>query len=115
MFNNLNFFWKLFKIAPNKMIYTMTFLLLPQGSGRDSKRVSEHGFQKPQNTTPPMTEYELNHASKCQTLSVIKSQAKRTFWKEILRRSNYTKIDIIESRQIGKPLQDKNTKNDGTF
>ena len=78
------------------MISKMTLLPLPPSLGRDRKRVSEHSFQTLECDTP-RTECELNHVSKCQTLSVIKSQAKRPFWKKILRRSNYMKIDIIES------------------
>ena len=76
----------------------MTLMTLPWGSGHDKKRVSEHNFQTSKCDTP-WTECELNHGSECQTLSVIKSQAKRAFWKEILGRSNYTKVDMIESRK----------------
>ena len=72
------------------MISKMTLLPLPRGSGRDRKRVSEHSFQTSECDTP-RTESELNHVSECQTLSMIKSQAKGAFWKEILKRSNYTK------------------------
>ena len=45
--NDLYFkcFGNCFKIVLNKMIYKMTLLLLPWGSERDRKMVSEHGFQ----------------------------------------------------------------------
>ena len=74
----------------------MTLLPLPHVRGAAKKGYQSTVF-KSRNVTPPRTEYELNHASECQTLSVIKSQTKRAFWKEILRRSNYTKVDTIES------------------
>ena len=54
---------------------------------------------KPLNMTPSRTEYELHHASECQTLRETKSQAKWAFGKEILRRNNYMKIDTIGSRK----------------
>ena len=76
----------------------MTLLPLPGFGG-----VTVNGYQsmvfKPQNTTPSRTKHELNHALECQTLIVIKSQVKRAFWKEILRRNNNTKVDTIESRR----------------
>ena len=78
------------------MIYKLTFLLLLWGLKRGRKIVSEHGFQT---LETPRIECELNHALECQTLRVIKSQAKRAFWKEILKISNYTKVDTIESRK----------------
>ena len=56
----------------------MAILPLPQGSGRDKKRVSKHGFQTSECDTH-RTECELNHASECQSLSVTKSKAKRAF------------------------------------
>ena len=65
--------------------------------------MTEKGYQstvfKPQNTTPSKTEYELNHASKWKTLDMIKSKANKAFLKEILRRSNNTKVNMIESRK----------------
>ena len=72
----------------------MTFLPLPRGLGGNRKRVSEHDFQTLKYDTPRI-EYELNHASKCQTLSMTKSKAKKAFWKKILRKSNYMTIEIV--------------------
>ena len=80
------------------MSYKMTLLPLPRGSVRDRKRVSEHDFQTSEYNTPK-TEYELNHALECQTLSMIKSHVKRDFWKKIMRKSNYMKVYTIESRK----------------
>ena len=74
----------------------MTLLPLPRDLGRDRKMVLEPDFQTSECDTLRI-EYALNYASECQTLSVIKSQAKKAFWEEILRRSNYTKVDTIES------------------
>ena len=68
----------------------MTLLPLPWGLGQST-------IFKSQNATPTRTECESNHTSKCQTLSATKSKAKRAFWKEILRKSNYTKIDAVGS------------------
>ena len=60
------------------MIFKMTLLLLLWVWG-----VTEKGYQstifKHQNATPLKTECELNHISKCQTLSTTKSKAKRGF------------------------------------
>ena len=58
----------------------MTLLSLPRVRG-----MTEKGYQstifKPRNATPPRTECELNHVSKCQALSTTKSKAKRAFLK----------------------------------
>ena len=60
------------------MIYKITLLPLPRGSGHDRKWYQSTVF-KPRNATPPRTKCELNHASKCQALSTTKSEAKRAF------------------------------------
>ena len=45
------------------MIYKMTLLPLPYGSGRDRKKISEHSFSNLGMRHPLKPECELNHAS----------------------------------------------------
>ena len=81
MFYILKYLGNYFKIALNKMVYKMTLLPLPRVRG-----VTKKGYQstifKSQNTTPLRIDYELNHTSKCQTLSTTKSKAYRDFLEE---------------------------------
>ena len=72
------YFGKYFDIAVNKMIYKLTLLHYPGIWGVTKKGYHNIVF-KYWTATPPRTECELNHASKCQTLSATKSKAKRAF------------------------------------
>ena len=64
------------------MIYKITLLPLPRGSGHDRKMVSEHCFQTLE-CIPLRSKYDLNHVSLPPILGVTKPKAKRTLLEEV--------------------------------
>ena len=74
----------------------MTLLPVPRCSGHDRKKGIRAWFSNLRMRCSLKSECELNHASRLSTLGVIKSKAKRTFWKGKL----WGKVTIMWPTQL---------------